>query len=158
MDHYEVLGVTRDVTQEELKKAYKKLALETHPDRNPGDDTSTERFKQVALAYEVLSDAHKKFVYDQRNPPKTKPAKPAGKKVDKETLKVKDPNLGVFYNVTPPRTDLWGRPLTREEQIEWLRMNATPSNQPHVVKHPEKQEGFVDAYARYYTSGQPELR
>ncbi len=54
-DHYEVLGVDRDATPEEIKKAYRKLARELHPDVNPSDDAA-ERFKSVTHAYDVLSD------------------------------------------------------------------------------------------------------
>ena len=54
-DYYEVLGVSKNATAEEIKKAYKKKALENHPDRNPGDKAAEERFKEAAEAYSVLS-------------------------------------------------------------------------------------------------------
>lgn len=62
---YSVLGVSRDATAEEIKKAYKKLALQLHPDKNPDDPTSSEKFKKVTMAYDVLSDAEKKTQYDK---------------------------------------------------------------------------------------------
>jgi molecular chaperone DnaJ len=64
-DYYEVLGVGRGATAEELKKAYRKLALSYHPDRNSGDPDSEEKFKEATEAYEVLSDARKREAYDR---------------------------------------------------------------------------------------------
>ncbi len=64
-DYYEILGVSRNATDEEIKKAYRKLALKYHPDRNPGDKEAEERFKEAAEAYEVLRDPQKRQIYDQ---------------------------------------------------------------------------------------------
>src|SRR6204780_1056648 len=64
-DYYEVLGVSRDVSDQELKSAYRKQALKYHPDRNPGDHASEEKFKQASEAYQVLSDADKRAAYDR---------------------------------------------------------------------------------------------
>ncbi|MCH3917847.1 MAG: molecular chaperone DnaJ [Spirochaetia bacterium] len=64
-DYYEVLGVSKQATPEEIKKAYRKLAIANHPDRNPGDKAAEERFKEATEAYEVLSDEKKKATYDQ---------------------------------------------------------------------------------------------
>lgn len=63
-DYYEVLGVERGVGDQELKSAYRKLALQYHPDRNPGDHAAEEKFKEAAEAYSVLSDAQKRAAYD----------------------------------------------------------------------------------------------
>jgi molecular chaperone DnaJ len=64
-DYYEVLGVARDVGEDDLKKTYRKLAMQFHPDRNPGDKSAEERFKEISEAYEVLSDADKRARYDR---------------------------------------------------------------------------------------------
>lgn len=64
-DYYEILGVGRDASAEAIKKAYRQLALKHHPDRNPGDHTAEERFKEASEAFEVLSDAQKRGVYDR---------------------------------------------------------------------------------------------
>ena len=63
-DYYETLGVSRDVSEEDLKKAYRRCAMKHHPDRNPGDTVALEAFKECKEAYEVLSDASKRRLYD----------------------------------------------------------------------------------------------
>jgi len=64
-DYYEVLGTAKNAGAEEIKKAYRKLALKYHPDRNPGDKEAEEKFKEAAEAYAILSDAEKRAQYDQ---------------------------------------------------------------------------------------------
>jgi len=64
-DYYEVLGVGRNASADEIKKAYRKVAMQHHPDRNPGDKSAEEKFKEAAEAYEVLSDPDKKSQYDR---------------------------------------------------------------------------------------------
>ncbi|GAB1415290.1 molecular chaperone DnaJ [Paludibacter sp.] len=64
-DYYEVLGVEKNATADEIKKAYRKKAIEFHPDKNPGDKAAEEKFKEAAEAYEVLSDTQKRQRYDQ---------------------------------------------------------------------------------------------
>jgi molecular chaperone DnaJ len=64
-DYYEVLGIPRDAGVEDIKKAYRQLALKYHPDRNPGDKTAEEKFKEAAEAYEILKDAEKRQSYDR---------------------------------------------------------------------------------------------
>lgn len=64
-DYYEILGVTKTASAEEIKKAYRKVAMQFHPDRNPGDKSAEEKFKEAAEAYEILSDADKRAQYDR---------------------------------------------------------------------------------------------
>jgi molecular chaperone DnaJ len=68
-DYYKVLGVGKNASDEEIKKAYRKLARQYHPDRNPGDKKAEERFKQISAAYDVLSDADKRKAYDRGQGP-----------------------------------------------------------------------------------------
>ena len=64
-DYYEVLGVSKTASEEEIKKAYRQIAIKYHPDRNPGDKQAEEKFKEAAEAYNVLHDPQKRQQYDQ---------------------------------------------------------------------------------------------
>ena len=64
-DYYEVLGVSKNATEDEIKKAYRTIAIKYHPDRNPGDKEAEEKFKEAAEAYDVLHDKQKRQQYDQ---------------------------------------------------------------------------------------------
>ena len=64
-DFYQVLGVNRDASDSEIKKAYRKLAVQFHPDKNPGNKEAEEKFKEIGEAYAVLSDDNKRAKYDQ---------------------------------------------------------------------------------------------
>ena len=64
-DYYDLLGVNKSSSAAEIKKAYRKLAVKYHPDKNPGDKSAEDKFKDISQAYEVLSDQSKKAQYDQ---------------------------------------------------------------------------------------------
>src|SRR6202022_1443732 len=64
-DYYEVLGIARGASAEEIKKVYRRLAVKYHPDKNPGDSGAEEKFKELGEAYEVLMDENKRAAYDQ---------------------------------------------------------------------------------------------
>ncbi len=68
-DYYKILGVGKGASDEEIKKAYRKLARKYHPDRNPGDKQAEERFKEISQAHDVLSDADKRKAYDRGTGP-----------------------------------------------------------------------------------------
>jgi len=68
-DLYKALGVSKQATADEIKKAYRKLARQYHPDRNPGDDAAESRFKEVQAAYDILGDAEKRKQYDRGTGP-----------------------------------------------------------------------------------------
>ena len=64
-DYYELLGINKNATEDEIKKSYRKLAVKYHPDKNPGNKTAEDKFKEISEAYEVLSDSEKRSKYDQ---------------------------------------------------------------------------------------------
>src|SRR5215210_1937179 len=77
-DYYTVLGLPRDASEEDIKKSYRKLAMKFHPDRNPDDKSSEDKFKEAKEAYEVLCDARKRAAYDQFGHAGVDPAAGAG--------------------------------------------------------------------------------
>jgi molecular chaperone DnaJ len=64
-DYYEVLGIQKNASKDDIKKAYRRLAVANHPDKNPGDKAAEERFKEATEAYEIISDDQKRAAYDQ---------------------------------------------------------------------------------------------
>jgi DnaJ-class molecular chaperone len=113
MDFYQVLGIGRDATPDQIKASFRKLAIVWHPDKRPADREEAERkFKLISEAYDTLFDPMKKSVYDQRNPPKvkaTKPAKPA-----KQVVNPKYSNFTYIIDQPEPKFDLWGDPIVEK--------------------------------------------
>ena len=64
-DYYEILGLNRDAPEADIKKAYRRLAMKFHPDRNPDDASAEDKFKEATEAYEILADSEKRAAYDQ---------------------------------------------------------------------------------------------
>lgn len=64
-DYYEVLGVSKSADEKEIKKAYRRVAMKFHPDRNPDDESAEDKFKEASEAYEILSNGEKRAAYDQ---------------------------------------------------------------------------------------------
>ena len=64
-DPYDILGVDRSATQDEIKSAFRKLATQHHPDKNPGDESAHQRFKEINAAYQILSDPQKRAAFDR---------------------------------------------------------------------------------------------
>ena len=77
-DHYEVLGVGRNASQDEIKAAFRKLAVQHHPDKNPGDDKAPVRFKEINAAYQVLGDPNRRMMYDRFGHRAEEPGSPFG--------------------------------------------------------------------------------
>ena len=158
MDYYETLGVARTATEEEIKKAYRKLAMQYHPDRNPGDKEAETKFKQVQEAYDTLFDTNKRARYNGSKPqPKPPPKpKPKAKKSSFESNVYKSDMQ--ISDAPPPMFDLWGRPLSEKEKAEWVRNNVTNVLKTTKKMH-EALDGWKDSFAGgYENDGSPDLR
>ena len=145
------MGVSPKATTEEIKKAYRILARRHHPDRNPGDDAATERFKAVQSAYDVLSDLNSRARYDLTIPKTVKPAVHWGEPDLPPKMKTKAQREAEAYaayraeaargftvgDAPPPKFDLWGQPINNARK-----------------KEPE----FVDAFANSYSADVPDIR
>lgn len=156
MDYYAVLGVGSTATEEEIKKAYRKLAMAYHPDRNPGDKEVVTKFRQVQEAYDTLFDLNKRARYNAQKPqPK---AKPKSKKKNSFEFNNYKNNMHI-YDAPPPPFDLWGRPLTSEEKAAWVRNNVANNVVKNDKQMQEMKDKWKDSFAgKYETDGSPDLR
>lgn len=156
MDYYKILGVERNATEEEIKKAYRRLAMQYHPDRNPGDKEAALKFKQIQEAYDTLFDFGKRARYNAQRPePKPKPkAKPKKTSFESNIYK-SDMHI---YDAPPPIVDIWGRRLNSREKAEWVKNNV--SNVTKTSKQAQEiHDGWKDSFAgRYENTGSPDIR
>src|SRR5260221_12984658 len=107
-DYYEVLGVNRDASEDDIKKSYRKLAMKFHPDRNPDNPKTEDQFKEAKEAYEILTDANKRAAYDQYGHAGVDPSSAAGAA---GFGGFSDGSCGVFRAVSRARRGALARPL-----------------------------------------------
>lgn len=146
MDFYKLLGVEVNATEEQIKQAYRKRAMENHPDRNPGDKEAENRFKAIQEAYENLMDVNKRARYNAKTPPPHKTYHKAPQR-----------RKEAFYDAPPPAFDLWGQPLSNAQKDEWSRNNRENIIEVQNKKKNNVNSGFVDAF-RYESEGVPYIR
>lgn len=139
MNYYDILGININATEQDVKCAYRKLAFQKHPDRNPGDASAANEFKEVTEAYEVLINPETRKKYDFKLPKKK--IKPTSKKNEQK-------NDLVFFSPQPPKFNLWGNPLSKKEQEEWLEDNRISITDIH--KKEKKQKEWNDVYENFY--------
>jgi len=135
MNYYELLGIYQDSSAEEIKAAYRRLAMKLHPDMNKDKEAATKKFIEVQKAYETLFDPIKRQQYNILHPQKKKKPKPKNKKYPHNKPEKKDPNFrfGITHDAPPRKVDVWGDPI--EQEWKW------------------------DAYAGQYESGEsPDIR
>jgi len=180
MDYYQILGISRDATHEDIVKAYRQAALKHHPDRNPGNLEAAKEFKKASEAFETLSDKNKRHQYDIKTRPKRYKRSVKKKYRYKNEDFLNDPNLGNCKTPKAPTHDIWGKKLMERERQEWEKNAATEGisdqdlntifkkplrkkvhnpNPPPPPPPREPKDGFFDAFENEYLDGNsPYLR
>jgi len=149
MDFYKLLNIGISATEEQIRSAYRKLAMESHPDRNPGDKEAENRFKAIKEAYESLIDNNKRARYNANNTKTTKTyhKQPAQKR--KEVFS--------FYDAPPPAFDIWGKPLSMKQREEWSKNNKINIVELQNKVRKNNDYEFKDIF-RYENEGVPDIR
>lgn len=139
MDYYTTLGVARTATPEQIQKAYRKLAMKYHPDRNPGDNEAVEKFKEVAHAYEVLIDDVMRATYDRQGYVGRRPPSPPPPPPKKEKKAEPPPKTHVHVNPDEIKCSYFGGATTGRNVLTHLyltkdQMRMGGKHEVHVKK------------------------
>jgi hypothetical protein len=170
MDFYELLNVPRTATADELKHAYKVLAVKWHPDKHPVEtkNEAEKKMKEINEAYSVLSDFDKRRKYDKINPVRvakkkkaSKPRPPINPEERMEWIKKNDPNFGrgTIVDSPAPKVDVWGQPIAPRQQEQWKQSNREIPKPPKKKPVLKEKDMFIDTHKKYYVDDAvPNLR
>jgi curved DNA-binding protein CbpA len=155
MNYYQLLGVPQTATTNEIKTAYRHLAVKHHPDKNPKfTKEADEKFKKIIEAYKILIDAVKRKTYDAglpKKPVKQKKKRPSSPEELCDWLYKNDPNLGMhtIKDAPPPKFDVWGQPIV-VEKFDPIEIPIKKTYKQNYRPIPEKK--FIDVFAKDYVA------